>query len=489
MTSFTSYFKLDDDSINKVIEYVTIEDILPLKLVNQRFFSVLEKITKIPDYQGNFTQKALKLFPNARQITSRLERYADIIGDEEINPEIQYNIIYTPNDVPYIPYLEQISTDIYSLTIPSLIPNCVELLPILLSMKKLEILNIDASTLFKISKYLASVLSSLLSLPSLKIIKVTSLSLTLSDHQKLIKSLFSSKCNDSLNIYIEINRIQDNNTLHQIVEVKPSNVKLVIDCNENYDSLYDLLYDNKVFYSFNRVITGIGCTVSEDSDDEAKYKDYLNCLFIRYFPRAICLNCVMNLKQVSEVENATVLYSVNENLLNKMSVLKQLTLSEQFGERKSHYDFKGLSNLTSLKVIAFESRKRVLKIPSRLKEFISSGFIYDENDIDNDGMKGFVNLNQLTRLEISKCQSIILNLPSSLKTLQLRDFPCLVELPQLQKLQSLSSITINDCQSITSLALGDNVRFITLNNCAQIQSISSFKKDYKLLTEACYQLL
>ncbi|KAL7718113.1 Leucine-rich repeat containing protein [Entamoeba marina] len=484
------YFKLDNKSIFHVIHYITLEDVLPLICVCKRFHDAIQSTKATPCYGEKLTQQELKYFPHANIIKSRLEDYADLLGDNIMENQRLYEIVYMPNDVPFIPYLEQISRYVITLNVPLTIPNTVELLPIILSMDHLRVLRIDATNLYKMAMFLECSLRPILKLPYLRFLHVKSLSLTLSDHQKVLKLLFAKELPPQLKGIIEINRIADNNSLEEQVWKARKGFTFFIDCNENYNCLFDLLDQNKVYFSFKRVITGIGCTISEDTEEEEqqKYESILEKIYVNYLPRAICPNCVMPLKNVNDVENVTTLYSVHENLLQKMSFLHQLTISEQFGENKNSYELGELTTLTSLNLIAFESRKRVLHLPQHLKSLELYGFLNDDKDLYVDNVSGVSNLTSLTKLCISKCQAFILSLPTSIRSLDINDFPCLNEIPPLQNLQLLSSVTINSCPLLTSLSFSDSIRSLSLINCSQLQTVQLPHKGHKLYVEACYYL-
>ncbi|ELP93140.1 hypothetical protein EIN_054050 [Entamoeba invadens IP1] len=488
MSNFTMYYKLDGDSLFPVIQNMTAEDILPFMMINKRYQQIVLKLAVVPSFKS-LTQKTLRMFPAAKTISFGLENYVDTFGDDERykNADYEFHITFSPNDVSYIPYLDRIANKLISLNVPFPVPNTVELLPILLKMSNLQTLVIDAGNLCKISQLSSSALVDIYSLPQLKLVKITALSLTLISHYLLWNDVFGTKMDSATKTIIYINRLQDNDDLLNVVNKAPKNVHFMIDCNENYDGLYDLLAHKSVYLSFNRVYTGIGCTVSKDTDNAEKYRKILDGLFVQYMPRAICPNCFMDLQFIQDALTVTTLYSVNEELLEKMKRLEQLTVSEQFGELKTSYDFRNLLSLTSLKLIGFESKKRSVKLPSRLKELEVLGFINEEKDVDVENVEGFVGLTVLTKLAMTKCQSISLSLPSSLKSLQLTDFPCMSELP-LQRLQILSSISVNSCAAMTSILLGDAVRTINLVNCGRLKNVHSFKKDFKLTADACYAL-
>ena len=179
---------------------------------------------------------------------------------------------------------------------------------------------------------------------------------------------------------------------------------------------------------------------------------------------------------------------IDDNILLNLKNLRELSLNEQFGEKKQIYNFKYLVQLTKLELISHESRKRTVLLPPNLKEITFQQFLYDENCIKCDDIKNFADLNQLTKLEISKCQTHHINLPNSLKVLKLNDFPNLTDLGQIQRLTSLTSLSLGLCPFLHSVFLSDSVRFLSLTNCMQLETIKAYKRNYKLVVEGCYSL-
>ena len=128
-------FKLDQISIEKIIQYLLIDDIPIIKFVNKKFYQTIEEMIEIPYFHNSFNPMLLKYFPNAEVIKMSLENYSDELGDLEGLKQYNYKIIYQPDDIQYIPYLEQIAQEIVELSIVHTVCNCIELLPIVLTMK------------------------------------------------------------------------------------------------------------------------------------------------------------------------------------------------------------------------------------------------------------------------------------------------------------------------------------------------------------------
>ncbi|KAL7716906.1 Leucine-rich repeat containing protein [Entamoeba marina] len=159
------------------------------------------------------------------------------------------------------------------------------------------------------------------------------------------------------------------------------------------------------------------------------------------------------------------------------TTLCNLTFKCSESEHQTEFYIHHLTNLTKLVFQSYEKRNRKISFPSTLKSLKSC---YESNDngvdiVDSTIHKnGLLELTKLTKLRLVHYNKNVLNLPTSLKNIELR-YCNATSINGLKENTKLTTLTIQSC-SLTSLVIPCFTNYAKLVDCQQLSHVHLLPK-------------